>query len=78
VKSQGVKVLDRMLETAQVDWLVVSTRDCPDQTAEQRIIRTHFRVPHDAWTSPRAFVQPVTIRRGRNRVLFLQASGIGL
>ena len=78
MKTRGTKVLDYTLETAQIEWLVVSAAECPDVETESRIARTHFRVPHEAWTSPRAFVQPVSVRRSRSRVLFLQESGLAL
>ena len=78
MRKYGIKVLDRVLETRQVQWLLVSVEECPDEPAEQRIIRMHFRVPHTAWTSPPAFVEPVIVRRTRSRVLFFQRSGIAL
>jgi hypothetical protein len=78
MRTQGVKVLDPVLETRQVDWLLISVGECPDVVAEQRVARQHFRVPHDAWGPRRAFVQPVTVRRSRRRVLFFQESGFGL
>jgi len=78
MRMQGIKVLDRVLETAQVHWLLVMVEECPDEAAERRLIETHFVVPHTAWTTPRAFVEPVLVRRTRTRVLFRQHSGITL
>ncbi len=78
MRTQGVKVLDRVLETCQVHWLVVRAEECPDELAERRLIETHFLLPHTVWTTPRAFVEPVQIRRTRTRVLFRQHSGIAL
>ena len=78
MKTRGVKVLDPVLDTRQLDWLVVSIRECPDETAERHLILTHFRVPHEPWGSDRAFVRPVQIRRSRFRVLFRQESGVRL
>jgi hypothetical protein len=78
MRKRGIKVLDRVLETRQVQWLVVSVEECPNEAAEHRIIRGHFLVPHAAWAIPAAFVEPVIVRRTRSRVLFLQRSGIAL
>jgi hypothetical protein len=75
---QGIKVLDRVLETAQVQWLVVLVEECPDEATEHRLIEAHFLVPHTTWTTPRAYVEPVQVRRTRTRVLFRQRSGITL
>jgi len=76
MRTQGVKVLDPVLETSQLDWLVVSIGECPDEAAERRVARRHFRVPHGPWGPEMAFVQPVVIRRSRRRVLFCQKSGL--
>jgi hypothetical protein len=78
LKTQGSKVVDPILETQLLEWLVVSVRECPDEASEQRIAATHFRVPHHSWGILRAFVRPVQIRRSRRRVLFCQQSGIDL
>jgi hypothetical protein len=78
MKTRGVKVFDAVLQTGQLDWLVVSAEECPNQAAERHVVSAHFRVPHAPWGPDRAFVQPVRIRRGRRRVLFRQESGIGL
>ena len=75
-KTRGVKILDRVLQIRQLDWLVVSAKECPDKAAERRIVTTHFRVPHEAWEPTRAFVRPVIVRRDRCRILFRQESGI--
>ncbi|NQT16644.1 MAG: hypothetical protein HQ582_28050 [Planctomycetes bacterium] len=78
MRMQGVRVLDPVLETCQVDWLVISARDCPDEASERRISLQHFRVPHKPWGPDSAFVEAVTVRRGRFRVLFRQESGVRL
>ena len=78
MKTQGVRVFDVVLQTSQLDWLVIAARECPDRAAERRVTNRHFRVPHEAWGTVRAFVQPVTIRRSRRRVLFRQKSGLTL
>jgi hypothetical protein len=77
MRTQGVKLLDPVAETRQTDWMVLSTRECPDHTAEERVAALHFRRPHEPWGSERAFVQPVTVRRSSRRVLFIQDSGLG-
>jgi len=78
MKTQGVRVFDPVLQTSQLDWLVVEARECPDKAAERRMAARHFRVPHGPWGTLRAFVQPVTVRRSRRRVLFRQKSGLTL
>jgi len=76
MKKQGVKLLDPLQEYAQIDWLVVSSQDCRNAQDEGRWISQHFRKPHEPWGHSQAFVSPVDIRRSRNRVLFLQRSGL--
>jgi len=76
MKTQGVKVLDPVLETNQLQWLVVPARECPDNESERRVIARYFRVPHEPWGPEKAFVGPVEIRRSRHRVLFCQELGI--
>ena len=78
MKTQGVRVFDAVLQTGQLDWLLITARECPDEAAERRVTNRHFRVPHEAWGAVRAFVQPVTIRRSSRRVLFRQKSGLTL
>ena len=78
MKTQGFKVVDPILETELLEWLVVPVRECPDEATEQRIAATHFKVPHHPWGMLRAFVRPVQVRRSRRRVLFYQQSGIDL
>ena len=78
MRTQGIKVIDPTLETELLEWLIVPARECPDETSEQRIIASHFRVPHNSWGMLRAFVRPVQIRRSRRRVFFCQRSGIDL
>jgi hypothetical protein len=75
MKTRGVKILDPVLESSQLDWMVVGVEECPDAEAEQRIVAIHFRIPHQPWGSDRTFVDPVTIHRSRRRVLFCQESG---
>ena len=77
MKTRGVKLLNA-LETAQVEWLVLPVHECRDAAAEAEVVRRYFRVPHDPWSSPPAFVRQVSIRRTTTRVLFRQESGIGL
>ncbi|MEN6450556.1 MAG: hypothetical protein ABFC96_08705 [Thermoguttaceae bacterium] len=76
MRSRGVKVLDPVIDMAQIDWLVVPTQQCRSNEEEWELISSHFRRPHEAWGPSRAFVRPVDVRRGRNRVLFLQQSGL--
>lgn len=76
MRTYGSKVLDPVLEMDQIEWLVVPARECRDEEAEQRVVCTHFRKPHEPWGPENAFVMPVRIRRGRNRVLFCQRSGL--
>ena len=73
----GVKQLDPVAETKQLEWLMLPVEECPDAEAERRIAATHFRVPHEPWAPAQAFVQPVTVRRSRRRVLFVQQFGQG-
>ena len=76
MKTRGVKTYDPVLQTDQVDWLIIPVGECPDTAAEQYVVAAQFRVPHEPWGPHRAFVRPVAIRRGRRRVLFRQESGI--
>lgn len=78
MRTRGVKLLDPVLLMHQLDWLVVSVQECPDQAAERDFICRHFRVPHGPWGPERAFVRPVVIRRSKRRVLFFQESGLAL
>jgi hypothetical protein len=78
MRTRGIKVIDPTVEAELLEWLIVPARECPDETSEQRIIASHFRVPHSSWGTLRAFVRPVQIRRSRRRVLFCQRSGIDL
>jgi hypothetical protein len=71
-------MVDPVLETTQLDWLVVSTHECPDQASEEYFVVRHFRVPHEPWGPKQAFVLPVIVRRSRRRVLFCQKSGLAL
>jgi hypothetical protein len=76
MRTRGVKLLDPVLETAQVDWLVVPVEECRSEEDEGRLISSHFRKPHEPWGHSGAFVLPVRIRRSRSRVLFRQESGL--
>jgi hypothetical protein len=77
MRTSGVKLLDPVLDTVQIDWLMVPIEECQDEQDEWRLISRHFRKPHEPWTPNRAFVHPVCIRRSRRRVLFWQQSGLG-
>jgi len=76
MRTRGVKVIDPVLQTAQVEWLVVPASQCQDETAEHHLVHTYFRRPHEPWGRERAFVLPVRVRRSRRRVLFCQESGV--
>jgi hypothetical protein len=78
MRTCGIKLLDSVLGTAQIDWLIVPAKDCRDLVAENKLVRQHFRNPHEPWGHRGAFVMPVCIRRSRRRVLFIQQSGIEL
>jgi hypothetical protein len=78
MRTYGVKVFDYVLDSNQVQWIVLPSRECPDHHAESRIIQSQFRVPHEPWGAPPAFVHPVIVRRSRRRVLFYQQSGVEL
>ena len=73
---QGIRVLDPVSETRQIEWVVMSVGLCPTAEAERHVILSRFRRPHEEWPGG-AFAMPVRIRRSRNRVLFCQESGIG-
>lgn len=75
MRTRGVKLLDPVLENAQIDWLLVSAEKCRDAQEEWELVSRHFRKPHEAWGHTGAFVQPVCVRRSRRRVLFSQYSG---
>jgi hypothetical protein len=74
--THGVKLLELVLETAQIDWLFVPADRCRDARDEERLICGRFRKPHEPWEPSGAFVMPVCIRRSRRRVLFSQMSGL--
>jgi hypothetical protein len=76
MRTRGVKLLDPVLETAQIDWLVVPADECAGKEDEGRVISSHFRKPHEPWGDSGAFVLPVRVRRTRSRVLFCQESGL--
>jgi hypothetical protein len=78
MRTCGIKLLDSVLGTVQIDWIVVPTNECRDIVAENKLVRKHFRKPHEPWGHRGAFVMPVCIRRSRHRVLFVQQSGIEL
>ena len=61
MRTSGVKVLDPVLDTVQIDWLMVPIEECQDEEAEWRLISRHFRKPHEPWTPNRAFVMPVRV-----------------
>jgi hypothetical protein len=76
MRTSGVKLLDPVLDTVQIDWLLVPADECRDVHAESRLISCYFRRPHEPWGSSRAFVMPVRVRRSRRKVLFSQQSGL--
>ena len=76
MKTRGVKLLDPVLETSQIDWLVLPVEECRQEEDEVRVISSQFRKPHEPWGHSGAFVLPVRIRRSRWRVLFWQESGL--
>lgn len=78
MKTHGSKVIDPVLETRLLEWLVVPADECPDAASEYEIARRHFRLPHPSSGSLRGFVRPVEVRRSRRRVLFCQELGIDL
>ena len=78
MRNRGMKTFDPVLQTGQLDWLVVSTNECPDEAAERHVVSAQFRIPHEPWGNDRAYVCPVRIRRSRRRILFCQESGITL
>jgi hypothetical protein len=76
MRTRGVKLFDPVVESVQVDWLVVPAEECRSREDEGRVISNHFRKPHGPWGHSGAFVLPVCIRRSRRRVLFRQESGL--
>jgi hypothetical protein len=76
MKTRGVKMLDPVLQTAQIDWLIVPVRECRSASDERQLVCTYFRQPHEPWGAEKAFVLPVKVRRGRGHVLFCQESGV--
>ena len=76
MRTSGVKLFDPVLETMQINWLVVPADECRNAQDERLLISSHFRKPHEPWCPSQAFVMPVRIRRSRSRVLFLQQSGL--
>jgi hypothetical protein len=76
MKTRGIKLLDPVLESSQIDWLVLPVEECRREEDEVRVISSQFRKPHEPWGHSGAFVLPVRIRRSRWRVLFWQESGL--
>ena len=76
MRTSGVKLLDPVLEQMQIEWMIVPVDECRSARDEERLIRTHFRKPHEPWGAGGAFVMPVSIRRSRRRVLFSQQLGL--
>jgi hypothetical protein len=76
MRTRGVKLLDPVLDTLQIDWLLLPVDRCPGPEDEGEVISSHFRKPHEPWGPSRAYVLPVDIRRSRRRVLFSQRSGL--
>lgn len=76
MRTRGVRKLDLVSESMQLDWLVLPVSQCPDEETERQIMAAHFRVPHEPWVPNRAFVAPVAVHRSRRRVLFVQQSGL--
>jgi hypothetical protein len=76
MRTRGVKLLDPVLETSQVDWLLLPAGECPAEEDEMRVISSQFRKPHEPWGHSGAFVLPVCVRRSRWCVLFCQESGL--
>ncbi|NUQ61436.1 MAG: hypothetical protein HUU20_03040 [Pirellulales bacterium] len=75
MRTNGVKILDPVLESKQLDWMVVRVEECPNEQAERQLVARHFRLPRQPAGNLRAYVEPVVVRRSRRRVLFQQASG---
>jgi hypothetical protein len=75
MRKSGVKHYDEM---RQIDWLVVPIEQCQDQSAQDRLIARHFRIPHPPAGNDLTFVQEVVINRSRRRILFRQESGVNL
>jgi hypothetical protein len=76
MRTRGVKLLDPVLDTVQIDWLLLPVDQCPRLEDEWQVISSHFRKPHEPWGPSQAFVMPVRVRRSRRRVLFVQQSGL--
>lgn len=76
MKIRGVKRVDGKSQSLQIDWLMVSRDECSGLDVEQELIATYFRVAHEPWHPTGAYVEPVAVLRGRQRVLFRQHSGI--
>ena len=78
MRNSGVKLLDPVLETAQIDWMIVPVEECRDAKDEERVIFRYFRKPHDACSPHRALtVMPVSSAAAAAGVLFSQQSGLG-
>ena len=78
MRTYGIRAFDPVIQSQQLDWLVVSVRECPNQRAERSVVMARFRVAHAPCGPQGAYVQPVRIRRGRHRVLFRQESGTAM
>ena len=58
MRTRGVKLLDPVLETAQIDWLVLPVEECRDEEDEGRVISSQFRKPHEPWGHSGAVCPP--------------------
>jgi hypothetical protein len=75
MRNQGIRKLDKA-DSEQIVWLVLSSAECPDSISERRVEASFFLVPHNAWSWPAAFADPVYVRRTRRRILFIQHAGV--
>lgn len=76
MRRWGIRIVDPVEGSQQVEWLVLTIRECPDSMTEAEVIGRYFRSPHEPWAPEKAFVQPVEVRRTRTRVLFRQQVGL--
>ncbi len=75
MQKSGIRQLD---DIRQIDWLIVATERCPDQSALNNLIACYFRIPHEPSGNDLTFVHEVRIHRSRRRILFRQESGVHL
>ena len=78
MRTRGVKLLDPLIETFQIDWLLLPVAECPREEDEIRVISSQFRKPHKPWGhSSGSESRPVCVRRSSQQHALLSGNPAG-